>query len=301
MVEVGIGNPAQKGSIPDGLNKMWTMSQKSKLLDDDLIEGVILELASPDIDNDETAKRLRELAQIQENSMLGKLCDGDEIDGQLIDGLRTEIPFHLAIEVDPEKLFHSTWTLSGESVLANITSAEVLFDGRIDLAIAIKKEDGGYLRVIDIKTEGCVTQWDSDDPENGHALQAAVDSPEDLSPQNEAEINLLHSHRLQLALYTIALERGQSEIEVSKRRKVLPPAIQVGASGRLIALTEAEISAAKMELNELLLAFVTLHLNPNEEPERLTIDEKEICSSCPHFNSQIRLCGPLGEELGPRN
>ncbi|MBT3771925.1 MAG: UvrD-helicase domain-containing protein [Euryarchaeota archaeon] len=301
LVEVGIGNPAQKGSIPDGLNKMWTMSQKSKLLDDDLIEGVILELASPDIDNDETAKRLRELAQIQENSMLGKLCDGDEIDGQLIDGLRTEIPFHLAIEVDPEKLFHSTWTLSGESVLANITSAEVLFDGRIDLAIAIKKEDGGYLRVIDIKTEGCVTQWDSDDPENGHALQAAVDSPEDLSPQNEAEINLLHSHRLQLALYTIALERGQSEIEVSKRRKVLPPAIQVGASGRLIALTEAEISAAKMELNELLLAFVTLHLNPNEEPERLTIDEKEICSSCPHFNSQIRLCGPLGEELGPRN
>jgi len=50
-----------------------------------------------------------------------------------------------------------------------------------------------------------------------------------------------------------------------------------------------------------LLAFVTLHLYPNEEPKRLTIDEIEICSSCPHFNSQIRLCGPLGEELGPRN
>lgn len=299
LVEVGIGNPAKANHIPDGLDKMWLMAQKSKILDDKIIYEVISELASPDIDIEQTAERLRELAAIQENSILGELCEGKEVGGKVIDGLRTEIPFHLAISVDPENLHHSIWTINGESLLADIDVAEVLFDGRIDLAISYQENGKGYLRVIDIKTEGCVTTWNAVDSQNGHELQAEVSNPEDLTPQNEAEKHLLHSHRLQLALYTISLERWQAEIDESERRIVLPPAIQVGASGRLIALSDDELIEAKIELAELLSAFTYMNLNPNEAPPRLPIDEIETCSSCPHYNSAIRLCGPAGETLGP--
>ena len=53
-------------------------------------------------------------------------------------------------------------------------------------------------------------------------------------PQTDAERQILHEHRLQLALYSMALEAIELDKPKGLRRIILPPAILVGASGRSI-------------------------------------------------------------------
>ena len=96
----------------------------------------------------------------------------------------------------------------------------------------------------------------------------------------------------------MVLERIQNKLPDKKRRRVLPPAIQASASGRLIVMTEDELKKAKLDLAELLETMVVMKLNPHEEPERLDPECLNICEKCPHYFGGIRLCGPKGITLG---
>ncbi len=297
LVEVGIGNPAI-GEKLSGLDDQWGLAQSSQLTEVDLIEQVLNELLPADADRNATAKRLTELAELQEQGRLGKLCAEDEVDGQKLVGLRTELPFQIDISVDANGRCLTRWTVGGEVDLALIGNINAAFNGRIDLAIALDGEGGPTLQVVDLKTEGCGEPFNPTEPEKGHELQALVGDHFSTNAQSPAEQELLDKHRLQLALYTMVLERLQSSIPEDKRRKILPPAIQASASGRLIAMSEDELVQAKLDFAQLLERMVEMRIRPQDEPVRLPSDQSETCKTCPYYFGQIRLCGPEGEQLG---
>ncbi|PXY76517.1 MAG: hypothetical protein CXX80_03070, partial [Methanobacteriota archaeon] len=297
LVEVGIANPADDGELT-GLDQLWSHSQSSRLLEKDVIEQVLDELLPAGADRAITGQRLAVLAQIQEDGRLGKMCGGEEFDGQKVVGLRTELPFHLTVGVGADGRRITRWAVAGEVELADIDEIQVSFDGRIDLALAYDGDEGPTLQVVDLKTEGCGQPFDEDDPTKGHELQHPVAKPFSTMVQSHLEQELLDKHRLQLALYTIVLERSQSRLPQKERRKVLPPAIQASASGRMVVMSEAELTQAKLDFGELLEQMVDMKLNPHDEPERLPKEQGEICRTCPYYYSGIRLCGPQGEPLG---
>ena len=55
----------------------------------------------------------------------------------------------------------------------------------------------------------------------------------------------MDDYRLQLALYSVILESSEMLKPEDERRIVLPPAISVGASGKMIRLTDADYEQAK--------------------------------------------------------
>ena len=297
LVEVGIGNPAEGGKL-SGLEDQWSQAQASRLLEPAVIEQVLNELLPASADRAVTGQRLAVLAQIQEDGRLGKLCSGEEFDGQKVVGLRTELPFHLTVAVGADGRSITRWSVGGEVELAEIGEIQVTFDGRIDLALAVDGDGGPTLQVVDLKTEGCGQPFDETDPANGHELQHPVTDPFSTAAQSDHEQDLLDKHRLQLALYTMVLERSQFRLPQKERRKVLPPAIQASASGRMVVMSEAELTQAKLDFGELLEQMVDMKLNPHDEPERLPKEQGEICRTCPYYYSGIRLCGPQGEPLG---
>ena len=114
------------------------------------------------------------------------------------------------------------------------------------------------------------------------------------------EEHLLLEHRMQLALYSLALESIEYSKPESERRRILPPALQVSANGRLIAGDEKSMKEDRHELMRLLTKMAEMKvLEVGEEAApRLSGKEAEECNNCPHYQSQIRTCGPAGEELG---
>ena len=116
-----------------------------------------------------------------------------------------------------------------------------------------------------------------------------------------AEQKIVAEHRLQLALYSLALEIGESLKPESQRRLILPPAIQVSASGRMIRMTDDDFEQAKQDLDSLIKWSGEIAASGEgvQPPERLPLAELSTCESCPFYAGSIKLCGPIGEKLGP--
>jgi len=87
----------------------------------------------------------------------------------------------------------------------------------------------------------------------------------------------------------------------SERRKILPPAIQVSASGRMIRMTDDDFTKARKDLDELIdwIGRTAALGEGAKPPARLPMSESSTCEACPFYNGSIRLCGPEGERLGP--
>jgi len=81
---------------------------------------------------------------------------------------------------------------------------------------------------------------------------------------------------------------------------VLPPAILVGATGRLITWTDAEWEGVDSEfsnhLEMLARVSVTDHLQEANFP-RLPEEQQETCHRCPFFRGDVRICAPEGWPL----
>ena len=120
--------------------------------------------------------------------------------------------------------------------------------------------------------------------------------------RHPAEEDLLKQYRMQLALYTLALSHQERAREntPSGARRVLPPAILSATTGRLIVMTEDEITTAIEDLDILLkeLAKLALCGEDAEAPPRLSGAASHVCSKCPFSMGDIRLCAPEGEPLG---
>ena len=212
---------------------------------------------------------------------LGAMVRGLEVDGRKVEGLRTEMPFHISIPTEFEPVTRGKWTPDGEEVLISFDSTRVELSGIIDLVLCTKSDDGApAIRAIDLKTtdaSSLLGDWES-----GLLDSLGDDS---IGPSCQAEESLLHKHRLQMALYHLALEESESdkEREGLLRRKVLPPAILVGVSGRLVEYPPETLDKAKKDLEKTLALTARMSLAsefPLSDIEKGYEDRISKCRTC---------------------
>jgi hypothetical protein len=173
------------------------------------------------------------------------------------------------------------------------------FSGRADLVLALVNEDGhGALQVVDLKTRGCLGAFKESTTAGGHPLQSVPSTEMNVVPQSDEEAHILHEHRLQLALYSLALEAIELRKPTHQQRQILPPALLLGANGRMIQLSEGAFKQAKDDLEAHLAWRASVHLNPDLEAPPQRISDPGTCQSCPYFMGDLRRCAPLGEPVG---
>ena len=196
--------------------------------------------------------------------------------------------------------YKTVFSLSGPQSVAEVEQVTISFDGRADLVLALRDTSGkGYLQVVDLKTTGCRSEFD-EDASKGHKLQRLEGDP--LSPfaTTDAEEKILAKYSLQLTLYSFALEAMESAKPVSERREILAPALLIGASGRMVRLTDEDYQTAREELKDHLDWMARLS-DKSDEPDRMKKADAPECTQCPYYNGKIRLCGPVGTKTGHVN
>ncbi|MEC8669755.1 MAG: UvrD-helicase domain-containing protein [Candidatus Thermoplasmatota archaeon] len=299
LLEIGLANP---GSTTTDLDAKWTESQSDNLTNSKTIEEVMAQSTISEEDVLERTKlRLLHLGKLARNGSLGSLVTGEKYDGFVVEGLRTELPFYLSLEHKPTGLQRTSWSPRGEFVTSEIEAIKSIFNGRADLVLALRDDEGqGWLQVVDAKTKQCLYGFNPSNPLEGNDLQISLDENSPY-PTTEAEEEILQEHRLQLTLYSIALEVAEMAKPIEQRRKILPPAIQVSASGRMIRMRDEEFELAKRDLDSLIQwsGEVSVADEGKEAPQRLPVEQKSTCEKCPFYTGTIKLCGPIGEKLGP--
>ena len=152
-----------------------------------------------------------------------------------------------------------------------------------------------WLQVIDLKTSGA-----REEELEHHPLYETLDEPLSFEPQNQAEIQMLRSHRLQLMLYSLVLREQEERKPIEERRDIRPPALLIATTGRLVQMPDKMCKEAEEELMNLLHWMATLTADPNgvDEPKRLPMEAIDTCKKCPFFNGDVRMCAPQGLELG---
>ncbi|MEK9739060.1 MAG: 3'-5' exonuclease, partial [Euryarchaeota archaeon] len=197
MFEVGIGNPGPSGDKPSmPIPTTWSNEVNSRLLDGELMTEVFAELLPKGVDVEKTSEIVSLMMRRIEEGHVGRLSNAEIINGERVEGLRTEYPFSISNQISFEQLSRTRWTPDGEQNLANISNAFVDMDGSIDLVLCSTHQDGSSsIRPVDLKTE----QAESILTGSGKLLDAYGNTS--TSPANEAELDMLEHHRLQLALY----------------------------------------------------------------------------------------------------
>lgn len=313
LVEVGLANPAAAAGkpcldLPDG----WRQQSKDALADKSVIDQVLAEFNIDSSSSDKniaqqatiTAKRLVQLSQLTQNGLLGKLSAGESQDGFTVEGLRTELPFLYKHNIAMQDKYKTVFSLSGPQPVAKVEQVTISFDGRADLVLALRDTFGkGYLQVVDLKTTGCRGEFDESDVSKGHLLQRIEGDPLTPFATTDAEKEILAKYRLQLTLYSFALEALESAKPLSERREILAPALLIGASGRMVRLTPDDYQTARKELEVHLdwMAQLNVTNTESDEPARMKKAEASKCEQCPYYNGKIRLCGPIDSFTGHIN
>ena len=299
LLEIGLRNPCSIHASSSPLSPDWLHEGEDRLTDEGALSEVMHEFGfgtEQEEGSNEAAWRVRlsHLSSLVQRGRLGRMLNGEPIDGLRVEAVRTELPFFHRYGLPVEHRNTAAFAAP-----LHVTSVTMDFSGRADLVLALTDGDGpGYLRVVDLKTTGCLGSFNPSSSAAGHPLQACGPETVDLEPQNEAETDLLEKHRLQLTLYSLALEAMERNKPEGQRRTVLPPAVLVGANGRTVALDDAQFERAKTELDAHLAWRARLHLEATPEaPRRLPVGA-DTCGSCPYQRGHVRRCGPEGEPLG---
>ena len=308
LVEVGLANPAAAAGkpcldLPDG----WCQQSKDVLADKSVIDQVLAEFNIDSSSSDKniaqqariTAKRLVQLSKLTQNGLLGKLSAGETQDGFTVEGLRTELPFLYKHNIAMRDKYKTVFSLSGPQPVAEVEQVTISFDGRADLVLALRDTSNkGYLQVVDLKTTGCRSEFDESDASKGHLLQRLEGDPLTPFATTDAEKNILKKYSLQLTLYSFALEAMESAKPESERREILAPALLIGASGRMVRLTDDEYQQSRQELQNHLQWMAQLSISNDESDEPVRLGDVSICKQCPYHKGSIRLCGPIGSATG---
>ena len=196
-----------------------------------------------------------------------------------VEGLRTELPFNFLMKSNPS-LTRNVWSPQGEIPTSRVEEVHTTFDGRADLVLALRdKEGNGWLQVVDAKTKGCLSGFNSKSADDGHPLQIVLDekSPH---PQTDAEREIIETHRLQLALYCLALEENELKKPKENRRRIMPPARLVAASGRMIRMSDKEYTKAKDDLVELVswMGYISAVQQGYSPPECSNPESCRVCN-----------------------
>lgn len=295
MLEVGISNPGPAGDEPSQpLPEIWSSPTPSRLLDSDLLAEVFAELMPRGVDEEATAEVVTTMLQRIEDGIVGRLTRAEVIEGERVEGLRTEYPFTIANQVAFEQISRTRWTPDGLEELARIETAQVDMDGSIDLVLCSAHEDGSSsIRPIDLKTEQAASIREG----SGPLLDALGNHSTE--PSNRAEIEMLRHHRLQLALYHRALERMEATRPEAQRRRVERPAILVGVTGRLVIYPAEMFAKAQAEIDEILAQAARMELAtelPLAQFPRRPQSKAHICAMCPFSMGDLPICGPAEED-----
>lgn len=304
VLEIGLRNPCHVGDATPALDSSWQHKSDADLASIETIGRVMNEFGfglEQESDTREAAwrDRLLLLGSLVDQGLLGRWVQGEVLNGWKVEAVRTELPFY-----HREVLTKGEGGDGEEGPYAQYNGASVQkvnmdFNGRADLVLALMDEQGqGALQVVDLKTRGCLGAFNPDEPAKGHPLQAVPPSEIDPVPQSDEEAHILYEHRLQLALYSMALESIEAKKPASEQRRILPPALLLGANGRMVELSQGAFEQAKKDLRAHLNWRASVHLDQNmEEPSRLP-SGSATCRQCPFYRGDLRRCGPEGEPLG---
>ncbi len=239
-----------------------------------IINQVLDELLPPGADREGCRSLTQTMLSRIKEGPLGDLTSGKENDGETVEGLRTEMPFHLSRRLTIDTIVRSRWTPDGPEPLSVIEEAEVEMDGVIDLVLCTVSEQGRAIRPIDLKTEEAF-RVNSDvreglmEPYGNFKIEPACD----------AEIEMLEHHGMQLALYYLALSTIEEERKRRNlpHRKVLRPAILVGITGRVVEYPEDMFRKTIEKLDQLLSSAAKMSLQPESRISEHTCS----CGNCP--------------------
>ena len=294
VLEIGLGNPGLDGQNPSApLLPSWTVYREDRINDPEIYKTVFNELLPPDADEARTSELVAMMADRVSSGSLGAMIRKNVVRNHRLEALRTEMPFHISIDVDTKGAAKHRWSPDGDIPMISHDSAVVEMSGIIDLVVCTQTTDGqSAIRAVDLKTEdaGAI---DADTPTR---LIEALGS-EEAGPANEAETEVLSKHSLQLALYYRALKSIEDarEAEGLSSRQVLPPAILIGVTGRLVEYPEEMLARSLSNLDALLERSATMSLSssmPLSLFERLPHESSEVCDRCPFSRGQIPICGP---------
>ena len=306
VLEIGLRNPLKFHDDTPVLDPSWAHPSEDDLSSSSTVARVMEEFGHGEEQAEGSREaawrdRLLHLGGLIDRGLLGRWVQGETLNGWSVEAVRTELPFFHREQLLMEGEAMQTLLPADVRHAATIRGINMDFSGRADLVLAMVSESGeGALQVVDLKTRGCLLKFNEQNPGAGHALQKNLPETTSTDPIGEEETELLHEHRLQLTLYSMALEAMENKKPVDQRRRVLPPALLLGANGRIVQLTEEQFGAAKRDLLDHLQWRSAVHLNPLlPEPPRLAAGS-ELCRTCPFYRGDLRRCGPEGEPLGFR-
>ena len=293
VLEIGIGNPGIFDNSSPALPNSWTEYREDQITNPEIHTTVFRELLSPEADTERTRLLVTKMAQKLQSGPLGRMVAGDSVNDHLLEGLRTEMPFNIAIQVDTGDLVTHRWDPHGNEPLTSINQVTIEMSGIIDLVLCTKTSDDEYnIRPVDLKTEdaGLI------DSDSSDGLLEALDSDQ-IEPTCIAEIEILQRYRLQMALYYRAIQSIQTARKEAglSHREVLPPAILVGVTGRIVEYPKELLEQALDELEEILIRTARMALStetPLSDYDRLPNESAHICEKCPFHRGLIPICGP---------
>ncbi len=294
ILEIGIGNPGLAGETASSpLPASWTEYREDHLSDPEIHSTVFSELLSPDADLDRTRLLVERMAERIGSGPLGKMVECQPVNDHRIEGLRTEMPFHIALDVETTGAVRQRWSPEGPEPLASMDQATIEMSGIIDLVLCTATSSGdSAIRAVDLKTEdaGLI------DNDSSEGLLEALGA-EDAGPACEAELEILNKHRMQLALYYRALQSIEDARKATglSHRTVLSPAILVGVTGRMVEYPVEMLDLALQELEELLVRTAGMALAsdaPLSDFDRLPAENAHICANCPFHRGALPICGP---------
>jgi hypothetical protein len=303
VLEIGLRNPRSPMEKAPPLDASWMHEGDDDLSSPKTVGRVMNEFGHGLEQSKESREakwrdRLMHLGSLIDQGRLGRLVQGEALDGWTVEAVRTELPFfhrHRLVLNGDGVGGHPIPGLNG----AVVDRVNMDFSGRADLVLALVDEGGqGALQVVDLKTRGCLGSFNESTAASGHPLQHVASTEMSVVPQTDEEAHILHEHRLQLALYSLALEAIESRKPTHQQRKILPPALLLGANGRMIQLSEGAFKQAKDDLEAHLAWRASVHLNPDLEAPPQRISDPGTCQSCPYFMGDLRRCAPLGEPVG---
>lgn len=304
IVEIGLRNPLNFGSGTPVLNRDWHHVNEGELASETTVSRVMAEFGYGETQSKGSIEfnwreRMLHLSSLMDKGLLGRWVAGEHHHGFDVEAVRTELPFIHSHPVHLDSFTRSRFTPRGPVETVQIERVDMNFNGRADLVLAlVDAEQRGYLQVVDLKTKGCMAPFNQHNPSSGHALQSVGPEITDPFPQSEDEALILHEHRLQLTLYSVALEAVELVKPKEDRREILPPALLLGANGRIVQMSDEEFEQAKRDLDNHLHWRTMMHLTEGQdEPERLD-SGASACEGCPYYKGDIRRCGPMGESLG---
>jgi hypothetical protein len=293
IIEIGIGNPGPKGEYPTTpLPESW-IKREIDLIDSPEIHNTVFdELLPLDADRESTIHLVNLMINRIKSGPLGNLTRGEIFDGHRVEGLRTEMPFNITKKINLNNLVRSRWTPEGYEPLSQIEFANIEMSGLIDLVLCTVINGESTIRPVDLKTEEASKLISQ---KTDGLIEALGESTTE--PKCRAEIEILLEHRMQQALYYTALKNIENERSKYgyPSRKILPPAILIGVTGRLVVYPDDMLQSALDDLEENLTLAAQMSLGSNvllSQFPPLESGQSEICHKCPFNQGELPICGP---------